>query len=392
MSFGGLGGCLPLRLGRGDDAGIAAEAHARMCADLVAAHRTMPVASMTIAVDTLISGTATVVAYVGRNGSGLQYAPAVSIVSGALRVHMSATANALGSVVDLMPYTLSGFAVTRRYLYAGDWIDAAMAYTPADTLLRFTTPSAVNTLFQIDIYGADSLSTFGDYGGHVEKHDSTTENGTTYAWQWYEYLKVAQGSAYSTSDTSVRAWGLKAEARALGTSQRHTEMLAASASPGCADAKLALWATVLGVQQAGRSKAAVRDECEARGRAAEAPTTAYLTTAIADILGTKAQLDGIVHPLGTMGAWPDATYWPGYINGPGSLDMGGGMWSSSRFRVTLQITPLGGVSNEALTDIMSRDIAAFMSRTLPAVDEWAWDIAGGAGFELDSSSLDLTAL
>lgn len=394
MTFGGLGGCLPLRLGRGDDAGVSAAAHARLCADVVAVRRTMPVASILVAVDAGASPpTARVVGYSGRNGAGLENAPSVFVEMPDVRVALYAAANELGRIVDLSRYCVSGFAAIQRYrLPDGTWHTQPTYYEVNDTSVRLSIAEIYPDYFSLDIYGADDPPTIGDYGGQLDKRDSTTEGGDSYARQWYDYLKVAQGSAYSISDASVRAWGLKAEARALGTMQRLTEMQAASASPGCADAKLPMWCALLGVQQAGREPSAVRAECELRGRAPQAPTHDYLISELQRILGRRADITGIAHSEGTMTSWPDVTYWPGVVNGPGALDMGDGVWSSSRGRLTLQVAPLGGVTPAELADVMGREVSAFLDRTLPAVATWAWDTAGGDGFILDTSPLDITAL
>lgn len=393
MSFGGLGGCLPLRLGRGDDTGVSAACHARFSADLLAVRRTSPIASITLRVVTVAPGDGvTVIAYSGANGNGPQYSPICTLEYGVVTISLATAVNSFGNVFDLSEYTRGGIAVSASYQDSGGtWYPATPTTQPLVDWVQFEPAAQYNPIIQIDIYGT-SQAAIGDYGAHQDKHDSVTEGGTSYAWQWYEYLKIAQGSAYSASDTSVRSWGLKAEARALGTSQRHSEMLAAASTPSGADAKLNMWAVVLGVQQANRPKYAIRDECESRARLATAPTHAYLTAAISDILGRRVRLDGIAHNVGTMSSWPEATYWPGVVNGPAMLDMGDGVWSTSRARLTLQVTALDGSTPAALTDLMSRDVARFMDRTLPAVDTWCWETGAGAGFILDTSALDLTAL
>jgi hypothetical protein len=71
MPFGALSP-LPLRLGGSAEEGWTAEQHARFCADMQAIKRVAPLASWRYSVTTT---EATVLAYVGQNGSGLAYAP-----------------------------------------------------------------------------------------------------------------------------------------------------------------------------------------------------------------------------------------------------------------------------------------------------------------------------
>jgi YVTN family beta-propeller protein len=393
MAFGGLGGCLPLRHGKGDDTGISAECHARLCADLLAAQRTSTVARISLYVDGASTDMpVTLTGYSGRNGSGGGHAPSVvaSYANGSVSILLDTHTNALGQVVDLMPYLSGGATVIARYRGVdGVWRNASAATLQGKVLMYLQALEL--THFEVLIFGADTETTIGDYGGHVLNHDAKAENGTTYAYQWYEYLKTAQGSAYSTSDSSVRSWGLKAEARALGTSQRHSEMLAASATPGGADVKLQLWMTVLGVQQALRSQSSVRAECERKARPPEAPATGYLSTAIADLLGLQASFVRLYHPTGTMTDWPSGTYWPGINNGPGTLDMGGGVWASPRSRVTVQVDSGFSLSTAELTDLMQRRLAGFLDQVLPATADWAWETGGGSGLILGTSKLGLTA-
>lgn len=71
MGFGAL--CpLPLRLGGSAEEGWTPEQHARFCADLGAIKRVAPLASWRY---TSTGSDATVLTYVGQNGSGLAYAP-----------------------------------------------------------------------------------------------------------------------------------------------------------------------------------------------------------------------------------------------------------------------------------------------------------------------------
>src|SRR5262245_18951766 len=70
---------LPLRLGGSPTEGWSSQAHARMCADLVAVKRVMPLAVFTF----LKLGSAiTIEAYYGQNGAGVAYAPDQIVIVG----------------------------------------------------------------------------------------------------------------------------------------------------------------------------------------------------------------------------------------------------------------------------------------------------------------------
>ncbi len=69
---------MPLRLGRDAKRAWPAEAHARLCADLLAVKRTLPFAVLTY---TISGSTATIDSYVGMNGIGTDAAPSISAVT-----------------------------------------------------------------------------------------------------------------------------------------------------------------------------------------------------------------------------------------------------------------------------------------------------------------------
>lgn len=396
MPFGGLGGVLPLRLGTDSEFGWSAEQHARFCADLVAVSRTAP--TFVEGITTGLTGTYTqmATAHDGRNGDGLAKSLSISdAASPNCTVELGKFTNQYGFDINTVEFVRNGWIAI---VYSPTFPSRVDLVPGADSAtFSFTTSVGLDYVTAI-VFGAGPEFNIGDYGGHLLKRNSTTEGNTTYAWLWYQYLRDAQGSAYSTIDTSVRSWELKAQARALGTSQRISEMLAASGTPGSSDAKLGRWAAVLGIQQGIKPRWKIRQDCEQIAQLPEAPTHDYLLAAIGDILAGVATITGIVHPAGTITAWPSGTYWPGIVNGDAAYDLGPGVFSSTRCRMTLQITPvaqgtysypLGGSELEYL---MSRDVAKFMERTIPATADWDWETGAGAGFILDTSELDLTAL
>lgn len=370
MPFGGLGGMLPLRLGAGNNTGVSAEQHARLCADLLAVHRTCPSVTLVVRVDAT-AGATQVLLYESRLDRGVKKAPKVAIESGDLRVYLNTAENDYAEVVDLMPLLVSGVAFIGRYQDAsGVWHDAVANFATADATLTFDVPAAVVSVFVIELYGADSIAALGSYGAHERKKDSKREGSETYAWQWYQYFTEALGSAYDTSPGTVVSWGNIAKARAYGTSQRISEMLAASATPDGADAKLDMWSAVLGVPQAGRTRAELRADCEELGRFPEAPTHAFLTAGISRILGREGTLVSITSDKGTIAAPPTGTYGPGFETGDPDYDMGEGVWSSPRGRLIITVQPRYGLTLASMLNKVNRPLAFFLDRVIRATSTW----------------------
>lgn len=85
MPAGGALCPLPVRLGGNSREGLPSAQHARVCADLIAVKRVMPLASWRFQQSDSGGFAVTMLSYFGMNGSGLAYAP-------------SATVNAMGDV------------------------------------------------------------------------------------------------------------------------------------------------------------------------------------------------------------------------------------------------------------------------------------------------------
>jgi hypothetical protein len=385
MPFGRLAP-LPFRLGAGRDGGISAAEHARFCSDLAAVSRTSPVASMRFRTDSS-TGAMQMLRYAGSNGIGIQFAPLV-VCAGAptlVVVSLAAQTNAGGFSVDL--------ASTLNYNWIA-FVSNATTGAKVTTSLdadRYTfsfTPDAAIVEYEVTIYGKSAAVNIGDYGGDLDKKDSVTEGESTYAYQWYRILKHSDGTAYTTSDSSVRSWELVAEARALGTSQRISEMLAASSTPGGSDALLGRWALLQGIQ-GNAPQWKIRRECELRYSDRDASTADTITAGLTAILGST--FASVTTDLGTITAPPLATYCPGYANGDALYDLNGeGVWSSSRAHFTIALNQ-GSYTNEELADLMSRDVTVWLNANLPATKTWSWTVST-TGFILDTSYLDVDSL
>lgn len=78
MAFGAYG-YLPIRLGGSAEEGWSPQQHARLCADLVAIKRVSPLATLRVTQSSVSPFATSVVTYFGQNGSGLAYAPTVTV-------------------------------------------------------------------------------------------------------------------------------------------------------------------------------------------------------------------------------------------------------------------------------------------------------------------------
>lgn len=389
MPFGGLAP-LPFRLGASTDGGITAAEHARACADLCAVSRVSPVARLRVRVVAGPSSSSVyVLSYEGANGSGLRFAPLVEWDgTGPVYVRIASYVNALGIKVDLASKVAARWIATVTRCDNGDRCALEFVADGYTVAWFITGGIGITTEYDIKIWGRRPVA-IGDYGGHIEKRDSKTEGASTYAWQWYQYLKKADGSAYSQSDTSVRSWELRAEARVLGLSQRISEMLAASATPGGSDLLLERWARQQQIQIAGVARWVVRAQCELKFADRNPPTNEYIEAGLRSILGSV--FNSIVTDLGTFDTPPAATYAPGYVHGSALYDLGPGVWSSSRAHITIVVNR-GTMTDAELADLMSREAAQWLDVTLPATKTWSWSASAPGGFLLGTSKLGIDSL
>jgi hypothetical protein len=83
VPFGGYAP-LPIRLGGTSEDGWTAEQHARLVSDVVALKRVAPLATWTFLQQTTGAFPASITYYNGQNGSGLAYAPTVTVVGGGI--------------------------------------------------------------------------------------------------------------------------------------------------------------------------------------------------------------------------------------------------------------------------------------------------------------------
>jgi hypothetical protein len=372
---------LPLRL-TGDSAthGWSAPQHARMCADMLAAWRTAPLAVMTVEVG---ASAVTLVSYHGRNGIGSEYAPTLTYTSatqpckavwaptyeddlgeqetwavrhGDAEIQWSGS-GAVGCSIRQAPQAINGI----------DLIVSAGIATPYRVA--------------IEIYGEWGRSrNIGDYGGELEKRNNTLESPTPYAAQWYREMHAARGSAYTTAPYTLVDFENLAISRLMAASfSRNAEKLKANAVPAHADERLPYWVEVLGVPNAPSDpKWVLRQRCAAHYEAAVAPTVANVESALQKLLG-DAFVALHTYEGSDLDTPPFPTYWPAGSHGPTSWSVGGAPWVSRRALLRVEVQQPPGMTLAEFLQLMDVQMFQLLDRMLPAWVTWTWS-QGSDGF------------
>jgi len=355
---------------------------------MAAADRTTPAIRLRFVANTSTL-TVYVTSYSGRESSDSRYAPLVTTTASTITIALAEATNAAGFDVDVasgVSYDWIAFAVDVTTGQRKPITVASDRYT-----LSFATAGAGTAhTYDLTLYGSYSTANMGDYGGDVAKRDSITEGADTFAHQWYRMLLSAEGSAYSTSDSSIRSYELKAHARALGTAQRLSEMLAASSNPGTSDALLYRWVKWLKVQTANIPTWRVRYLCELRCGDTEAPDDDYISAGVSEILGPV--FNSILTNLGTLDSPPTGTHSVDTTPGDTLFDVAGtGTWRSPRANITILVNQ-GSLSDEDLVSLMSGEVAIWLDNNLPSSKTWDWSVSTLGAFTLGTSKLGMAAL
>ncbi len=392
---------LPFRLGENPMTSVSASQHARVAADLAAVSRTSAVMTLLMGV-TWNAGTGTydasVVEFFGKDGSGLQFSPAVGVgveideIYYTTYVALCEYTNGYGKSVDFSAYAKDGVTVECVELNSGTTV--AAWYDPVRARIRtmLRPLGEASYIFQITIYGTLGAN-IGDYGGHLLKKNSTTEGDETYAWTWYQMLLDATGSAYTVKNGTIRSWELMAHARALGTSQRISEMMSASSTPGGSDILLGRWAQWLGVQTAATPKWLVRQQCEQNFVGLNPVTDDSLEMGLATRLGSffnsiRYSKTTSIEPT----AFP-AVYWPEYKNGDNAFNLADyGMRYSCRGHFDIVMNS-NGLSGSDVLDKFYAHAFPYLNAVCSATDTFSpVTNVSGTGFTLGTSKLGVTAL
>jgi hypothetical protein len=374
---------LPLRLGELDGSGITAADHARICADLAAMMRSVPVWRMTIArsgnrVDS--------VTHRGVNGQSLAVAPTVS-GSGTFDY----------AFVNYLAYDSLGEIVVAA--------ERVMVFPGVGQTTPIRVIRATNGLFRV--YGIDDGATcclvaYGNvvgattgisiYGGALDKRDCQTE-AVPYAWVAYRMLQDARGSAYSKESSGLVHVENQALARGHAARWRDCERVACNSNPSTAFEKSEEWRISLGVRlRADDTEESVRARCAAKFLACKGPTRIVVDTAVQQLLGNLFVKTWRCY-LGAdeIGTPPTITCWPTANPGIPNYDLGGGAWYSERSHLLVEVTRPSDVGVTEFLDKMDQ-LYELLDRLLPATATFDWAVNVEGGFELDVDQLDYGCL
>jgi hypothetical protein len=381
---------LPLRLGVVDSSGLAADDHARLAADLLAATRSCLVWRVTVTATS--DSTGTVDAYSGVNGNAITDAPTIEFVKVGSYVEVRINAefahdDEFGNrrIVDahLVTFHQAG-PVASQYMGSKEW--------QYDGVRKFLVGN-VQPGTSVTICGYGRWDAFGGtisaYGGATDKRDSRTER-TPYAWTALQMLRDARGSAYSREvGNLVHAENL-AISRAHAGSWRTAERLQTNANPETAYEKAEEWRETLGVRpRVDDTPTTLRQRNGAKFRAAVGPTAAQVDEAISKLLGPIYVQSW--REYGTLGNPPSETYWPGVNPGSSDYDLGGGAWYSERAFLMVEVVDPSAATLVEFDEKMD-ELTELLDRMLPASStfDWATNVAGG--FILDEDLLDVDAI
>lgn len=401
--FGALAGNLPLRLGGSALSGWTAAQHARVCADLVAINRTLPLATWTF---TKTGGTVTVTDYVGRQGSGLAHKPTFAVDGGTGVADFRWEPRGFADPYDsskLRPIAVRAAQVSvhgasagtgsAQFRHFGD--SGQYAEVTARTFVGGVAANATATVRIWGDIGGQHSRAIGDYAGDSDKHDSPTEGHAPYAEFILSELQSQRGTAYTKEqDTFVDVENVALARFLSATGPRLAEKFRANAVPGRSDERLAYWERFLAVpKRLGEPKWRTRQKLAAHYRLTDGPTVHSVRTALEELLG-DAFVD-LTWAQGTDLASPPAqTFWPTINPGDSSLSLGGGAWTSERCTLLVEVTQPAGMSDSEFLTLVNVDLFLMLNRLMPAWATFNWYLTddSGGGFFLDVSRLDFTAL
>ncbi len=398
--FGALGGVLPLRLGGSETNGLTAAQHARICADLVAASRTVPFASWSY---TKSGATVTVSNYSGRNGTGPAFAPTPT-VNGTGDVTWSWASNVYEDEREEIAVIAIRGAQTSSGSFGAPAQGSVSTTTVTARTIRITSfdlaGTAVDVSVSVTAWGDSGAGTvaIGDYGGDLEKEDSDTEGRAPYAAHILTELQEQRGTAYTTTPGRLVDVENLALARFLAAAgPRTAEKLRANATPARSDERLAYWQKFLAVPtKPGEPKWRLRHKLAAHYRSSEGPTRDAVIAALQDVLG-DAFVDATWEEGATLSVPPTPTYWPDINPGNVADSLGGGTWLSARAHLFVEVQIPVGMSIGAFLTLVTVDMPPMLDRLLPAWATFDWGFGGGflvaaSETDVDAGLVDFTGL
>ncbi len=389
--FGALA-YLPIRLTSVDPIhGWSAAKHARMCSDVVAAWRTLPLAVMTVQVN---ASSVQLLSYNGRNGSGTTFAPTLTWTS-ATQPCLAVWENSyINEFETIEPWSIRhGIA---RVEWSGAQKDAALRVVPGSTnstdLIVEATPTTPYRI-TIVVYGNwGEQRQIGDYGGDLNKVDNTSEAVVPYAAQWYEEIHANRGSAYSQKPYSIVDAENIAMARFLsGVFSRTPEKYSANATPAHSTERLDYWVNVLGIPRKDTDQDwLLRQRATAHYKAALGPTIGNLRNSLTELLGS-AFIDIHTYYGTDLDNPPTPTFWNDGPNDGGAYSIGGHTWFSRRSHIRIEVVEPPGMTRADFLQLMNVQLYQLLDRMLPAWVTWNWSV-GSDGFMIGVDQIGIDGI
>ena len=393
MPFGGMSP-MPLRLGAQSDTSISPENWLRLCDDVAAQHH--PLAVLYIAEGA--GAGACAVTGISMGGTDVAGSGITATLANTSGTNWQITISVGPGYID--PETLElhrwsvSFADPRPV--GGVFISLAGISTNNDVLVTYDNARTTPLRHVVTIYGTTEQRWSGDYGAEPSKSRAGNAADVPYAWVWLQELQVTRGDAFSVASGSFTQMENVALARGFAYLQDIAERHASNQLPTQADQSLGRWATIMNVGTTDDRDWQVRRKCAAKYALTTTGATAASLNAAATLL-FGGNFYGINWTLGTVDYPPEATFWPpGFTGdpspGPGALDIGNGVWTSSRFHFTVELTAANEVEATRLIGIAHRDFDEMLQASLPPVVTWDYRFNPTNGFILDTSRMDREAL
>lgn len=379
---------LPLRLGGSANEGWTAEQHARVCADLVAAKRSTPVAILNFSKS---GTTVTINWYLGPEGYLESDFPVVANGGGAGVTSLTFPTYWEDDYEQTESYQITGVGVSVESATAGNGTAIGTSPNTFDVVTFNGSGTLTDLTATVEVYGRRNTTTIGDYDGASDKSNCETEI-VPYAWTWYQEYGGMLGSGFSQlAEGPLHATKL-ALARTHAGTDRAAEAIANNALPGTSDVMLAEWIDILNVVIHGEeSRHEIRQRAASKFKSGRGNSKTDVDNACLELLGgyfvTIFRQDS--NPLSSP---PATTYWPGINPGPTEYDIGGGAWFSERSHLTVEVTKPAGIPDADWLTLMNVDLYRELSTLLPAWATFNWAVGISDGFTLDVDELDFTGL
>jgi len=363
----------------------------RLCADVVAAKQSAPIAVLRVGQQG--AGTRPINWYSGQNGYGADYAPTVGTLAN-YEFSLTWTATFENELGEAIPWNI---VAAQAFAGGGGAVNGcqAIAVLQYPNAITVSTRNATSGVAADDdatilIYGGQS-GDVEDYGGASDKENNTTEI-VPYAAQFYRQIQGLLGSAYSQELSGLVHVENLVDARQWAWLRRLIEKLSCEMNPGTASGRLASWCTLLAVPwRYGEAESVLRGRCVASMRRFRGPSPQVVDDALSSLLGgwyvkSWRQWSDVLDPP------PALTYWPVANPGPNAWDIGGGCWMSERCHLVVEVLmPAQADLGEFLTR-MNVDMFQLLDKMLPAHWTFNWAVGVDDGFTLDIDQLDFGCL